>query len=407
MSALNTSPNRYMGLDVHKHYLVATGVDAQARQVYGPRRVELSRLESWMSKELSPTDAVVVEMTTNTWQLYDDLLPHVHSVTVVHPPHVALITQSQVMTDKIAALVLARLHAKGLLVGIWVPPQAVRSLRVLIAQRRKMTRLSTQAKNRLHACLHRHHLPLPQGNPFAPHQRSWWLDLPLPEAERAIVASDFETLAFAQQQIAHLEATLTALGSRDERLVALVQLPGISLISGLTILAAIGDITRFPSAKKLVGYAGLGARVHDSGQTTHTGKITKTGRKELRTVLTEAAQAAAQTHPHWQTELARLEPRLGYNKAITAIARKLLVAVWYVLHQGAPDRFAQPERVALKMLLLAYRLGKANRPARLRTSAWVRQQLDHLGIGQELTHIPLGKNKASMPLPPTACPSPG
>lgn len=406
MSAQNTSPNRFIGLDVHKHYLVATGVDAQAQPVYGPRRVELSRLESWISKDLSSTDAVVLEMTTNTWQLYDDLLPHVHSVTVVHPPHVALITQSQVMTDKIAALTLARLHAKGLLVGIWVPPQAVRSLRVLIAQRSKMSHLSAQAKNRLHACLHRHHLPLPEGNPFAPHQRSWWGALPLPEAERAIVLSDFETLAFAQQQIARLEATLTTLASQDERLVTLVQLPGISLIGGLTILAAIGDIARFPSAKKLVGYAGMGAKIHDSGQTTRTGKITKTGRKELRTVLVEAAQAAAHTHPHWQAELARLEPHLGYNKAIVAIARKLLVAVWYVLHQGVPDRFAQPERVALKLLLLSYRFGKANRPARFRASAWVRQQLDHLGIGQELTHIPLGKNKPSMPLPPP-CPSPG
>src|SRR5512135_828046 len=279
MSTPNTSPNRFIGLDVHKHYLVATGVDAQARPVYGPRRVELSRLESWMSKDLCPTDAVVLEMTTNTWQLYDELLPHVHSVTVVHPPHVALITQARVMTDKIAALVLARLHAKGLLVGIWVPPQAVRSLRVLIAQRRKMTRLSTQAKNRLHACLHRHHLPLPEGNPFAPHQRSWWLALTLPAAERAILRSDFETLEFAQTQIAYLEATLTTLASQDERVATLVQLPGVGMISGLTILAAIGDIARFPSAKKLVGYAGLGARVHDSGQTTRTGKITKTGRK--------------------------------------------------------------------------------------------------------------------------------
>jgi transposase len=407
MSTPNTTPNRFIGLDVHKHYLVAIGVDEQAQRVYGPRRVELSHLESWMSKDLTEADAVVLEMTTNTWQLYDELLPHVHSVTVVHPPHVALITQVMVMTDKIAALQLARLHAKGLLVGVWVPPQEVRNLRALIAQRTKMTHLSTQAKNRLHACLHRHHLPLPEGNPFAPNQRSWWLALALPDAERAILLSDFETLEFAQKQIAGLEATLTTLASQEERLVLLAQLPGISLISAMAILAAIGDIARFPSAKKLVGYAGMGARVHDSGQTTRTGKITKTGRKELRMALTEAAQAAANTHPHWQAELARLEPRLGYSKAIVAIARKLLVAIWHVLSQHVPDRFAQPERVARKLLLLAYSLGKANRPAKLSAAAFVRRQLDRLALGQELTDIPLGKNKASMPLPPSSCPSPG
>ena len=75
--------------------------------------------------------------------------------------------------------------------------------------------------------------------------------------------------------------------------------------------------------------------------------------------MVEAAQTAAHTHPHWQAELARLEPRLGRNKAIVAIARKLLVAVWHVLTQGCADRHAEPERVARKLLQHAYRLGRA------------------------------------------------
>jgi len=138
-------PKRFIGLDVHKHYLIAIGVDEDLNQVLGPQRVKLSYLEKWMSKTLCKDDAVVLEMTTNTWQLYEDLLPHVGSVTVVHPPHVALITRAQVMTDKIAASILARLHAKELLVGIWVPPKEVQELRALIAHRNKMTRLATQA----------------------------------------------------------------------------------------------------------------------------------------------------------------------------------------------------------------------------------------------------------------------
>ncbi|MEW6094810.1 MAG: transposase, partial [Chloroflexota bacterium] len=142
---------RFVGLDIHKHYLVAVGVDADLNQVFGPQTVRLPDLEYWMTRYLRPDDAVVIEMTTNTWQLYEDLLPHVGSVTVVHPPHVALITRSQVMNDKIAASTLARLHAKGLLVGIWVPTKEVQELRALIAQRSKMTRLATQSKNRLHA----------------------------------------------------------------------------------------------------------------------------------------------------------------------------------------------------------------------------------------------------------------
>jgi hypothetical protein len=144
-----------MGLDVHKFYLIAIAVDSNLNKVYGPRRVELSDLDTWVKKNIMPQDAIVLEMSTNTWQIHDELKPHAHSVTVVHPPHVALIVRAQVMTDKIAALQLARLHAKGLLVGIWVPPSEIRDLRTLVAQRHKMTRLKTQAKCRLQATLHR------------------------------------------------------------------------------------------------------------------------------------------------------------------------------------------------------------------------------------------------------------
>jgi hypothetical protein len=180
-----------------------------------------------------------------------------------------------------------------------------------------------------------------------------------------------------------------------------VQLPGISLINALTILGAIGEITRFPSAKKLVGYAGLGGRVHDSGQTRRRGGITKAGRRDLRTAMVQAAQTAANTHPHWKAELKRLQPRLGRNKAIVAIARKLLVSVWYVLTNEESDRFAEPELVARKLLQYAYTLGKANRPTSQSPGQYVRHHLDRLGLGADLTEIPWGAKKPR-PLPPSA-----
>ncbi len=87
---------------------------------------------------------------------------------LVHPPHVALIVRAQVKTDTRAALAQAQLHAKGLLPAVWVPPVPVREQRATVAQRAKFTRLATQAKNRLHAALHRHHRLLPEGDPFGP-----------------------------------------------------------------------------------------------------------------------------------------------------------------------------------------------------------------------------------------------
>ena len=397
---MNDSGKRYIGLDVHKHYLIALGVDEELQVVLPARRVELAHLEAWMKKALTRQDAVVLEMTTNTWQLHDELVAYAGSVTVVHPPHVALITRSQVMNDKIAASILARLLAKGLLVGIWVPPQEVRELRGLVAQRQKMTRLATQAKNRLHAVIQRHHLKVPEANPFGKSNHGWWQALPLGKLEKMNLQSDLETLEFAQKQQSRLQEEMTGIVAENEEMGRLMHVSGFGVITAVTVYAAIGDIRRFAEAKKLVGYAGLGARVHDSGLTTRSGKITKAGRRDLRVALVEAAHVVANSHPHWRAELARLEPRLGYNKAIVAIARKLLVTVWHVLARKVADRFAETEKVSQKLLRFAYEVGKENRPGHQTAAQFARERLDVLGIGQELSSIAWGSKKP-IPLPPS------
>jgi transposase len=279
-----------------------------------------------------------------------------------------------------------------------VPPQEIRELRGLVAQRSKMTRLATQAKNRLHAVIQRHHLAPPTGNPFGERQREWWLSLELGPLEKLNLESDLETLQFAERQRGRLTEIMTGLVAEHEPPGRLLQLAGFGVVTAVTTWAAIGNIQRFEDAQHLVGYAGLGARVHDSGLTTRTGRITKSGRRDLRVALVEAAQMAANNHPHWKAELARLEPRLGRNKAIVAIARKLLVAVWYVL-QGQTDKYAEPEAVAQKLLRFAYEVGKDQRAGQT-AAQFARVRLDALGLGKELTSIPWGSKKP-IPLPPS------
>jgi len=322
MTHLET-PARFVGLDIHKNFLVATGVDRDQNQVYGPIRVPIGRLETWIEKDLEANDAVVLEMTTNTWTVADALEAHVLSVTVVHPPHVALITRAQVMTDRKAALTLAQLHAAGLLPPVWVPPQEVRDLRALVAQRYKMVGLSTQAKNRLQSLLHRHRIQSPEDlDLYAEETRPWWEELPLSAIERVRMQCDLDTLTFAAQQRQRLEECLAKLAAKDARVPLLIQLPGVGLIVAMTILGAVGNILRFPSAEKLVGYSGLSARVHDSGETRRTGRITKAGRRDLRHAMIQAAHSAARTHPHWKAEMRRLEPRL-------AVCRRSLASLRY------------------------------------------------------------------------------
>lgn len=396
------TPLRFIGLDIHKHYLVAIGVNAEQEQVYGPRTVKLAELEGWIGKDLRSSDTVVLEMTTNTWETVDLLEPHVASVTVVHPPDVRLIVKARVMTDKKAALVLAQLHAARLLPAVWIPPQEVRELRALTAQRRKQVKLKTTARNRLHSLLHRRQIVPPQvkGGIFHRRMRKWWRELPLSEAEHLQAIGDFDTLLFASKQIERVERVLAKWAGADERSALLAQLPGMGLINSMTVLGAIGEIERFPTATKLVGYAGLGASVHDSGQKRSTGKITKAGRRDLRYAMVEAARHAVRFHAHWREQFQRLEVRIGRQKAVVAIARKMLVAVWHILMAESVDRHGSVEQIAAGFFAHAYRIGIANLPKGMSARQYVRTMLDRLDIGEELTRFKWGGKWVNIPPSP-------
>jgi len=391
---------RFVALDVHKSYVMVGAVDSEQEIVLHPRRVAFNGFETWISKHLRPNDEVVLEATTNAWLVHDMLEPLVGRVVVAHPYHVKLISAATVKTDKRDTLALAKLLAAKMIPEVWVPPHHVRELRALIAHRKRLISQRTAAKNRLHSILHRHNLVAPAGRPFADDNRSWWAELVLPSSEKLRLRQDWTIIEHLTGLIAEVEVELTQLSvSPDwaDQVPFLIQLPGIGLLTAMTILSAIGDISRFPSAKKLVGYAGLGGRIHASGNVHHAGSITKQGRKELRSALVEAAWITIKNHPYWLAQFQRLEHKKGSKKAIVAIARKLLVVVWNVLTAHAADRRAEPELVAKYLMNWASQHGLSNQHLGIRRPLFVRQQLDCLGIGQDLQGFKWGSTYFKLP----------
>ena len=331
---LSPSPaTRFVALDTHRHYLMVGAVDLQQHVVLTPRRFGFAAFAEWATVHLTHADAVVLEATSNAWLLYDQLQPLVSEVVVAHPQAVKLIAAARVKTDSRDTIKLASLLAANLIPAVWVPPQEVRELRALVTHRNRLVKQRTQAANRLHSVLQRHNLDPPPGTPFAVHQRERWLTLDLSPAEKLRVQQDLSLYQTLEALIQESEAELGRLSTCDpwvKQVPFLVHLPGLGVLSAMRLLAAIGEITRFPSAKHLVGYAGLGASVHQSGETTRGGRITKEGRSDLRGVLVEAAWVAVEHHPHWKAQFERLAARTGKQKAIVAIARKLLVTIWHV-----------------------------------------------------------------------------
>jgi transposase len=283
--------------------LVVGAVDSHQQIVLPPRRFGFESFRLWAAEHLGPSDAVVLEATSNAWLLHDQLESRVARVTVANPVAVKLISSARVKTDASDTLKLARLLAADLIAAVWVPPLPVRELRALIAHRKRLIKQQTQARTRLHGVLQRQNIEPPAGKAFAAGAHAWWLSLPLSPSEHLRVRQDLTLLDALAPLIAEVERELGTLSTSEQwkgSVPLLLQLPGIGMLLAMTLLAAIGEISRFPSANHLVGYAGLGARVHACGQVQRTGRITKEGRSELRAALVEAAWIASEHHPHWK-----------------------------------------------------------------------------------------------------------
>ena len=393
---------RFVALDLHKDYVMVGALDAQKRVVLQPRRVLLDQFAAWAAHHLQPTDQVVLEATTNAWYIFDLLQPLVARVVVADPAKAKAKMALPVKTDKRDTLGLAELLVTTSVPTVWVPPAPVRALRSLLAHRQRLVHQRTAAKNRLRNLLLRHHIVPPAGELFAAHQRAWWDGLELASIERLRVQQDLATIRHLEQLLKEVDTEVTQLSSQapwDAMVPWVLQLPGMGLLTTMTILSAIGDINRFPRAKQLVGYSGLGARVHASGQTHRSGGITKQGRTELRAAVVEAAWAAVRHAAHWRRQFEHLAARVGDAKAIVAIARNLLVVIWHVLTAHVADRHADVPMIARRLVRWGTRYRLATRLGVSRGTV-VRQQLDLLGLGHAVETISF--NGGVIVLPPAS-----
>lgn len=380
---------RYIGLDVHKHYVTVGGMNAQQEIVLRPRDVEMERFKTWAESNLRKTDEVVLEATTNTWDVYDTIALLVGRVVVAHPAEVKQIANSRVKTDTQDVIRLVRLLIADIVPAVWVPPVEVRELRAMISYRWRLVKMSTAIQNRMHSLLHRHNIQAPQGKIDTGENREWWEGLKLSELENLRLKQEIKTLRLIRENIVEVEKELGRLSNSErwgDQAVYLMQIPGVGIIVTMTILSAIGDIQRFESPKKLVGYAGLGAGVHDSGQKHREKGITKVGRKELRWALVEASWQAIRSNPRWRADYDELCKRKHPNQAIVAIAHKLLVTIWYLLNRKEVYKQSSEEDLAYKMLTWAWHMDK---PALngMTNQQFAKYGLLRLGKGEDVTRI--------------------
>jgi transposase len=285
-----------------------------------------------------PVTAAIESMTGARF-VHDQLELRGWDVEVADAVKVKGLAPLAAKTDRIDAWVLAELSRRELVPAIWLPDPAVRGERERARWRLHLVRHRTALKNRIHATLLAVGHPCPVSDLFGVAGRRLLAALALPEPWAADVAAALRLIDDLDEQIADCEAALRTLGADHSYVPLLRTVPGIGAVLGYTIAAEIGDITRFDSPKKLVGYTGLCPTVYQSGRRDHRAALAKNGPKYLRWALIEAATHAAR-HPVYAERYQRTRARLGKQRgpkvARVDLARRLAEAIWYMLTTNKP-----------------------------------------------------------------------
>jgi len=337
----------HLGLDLSRRRLDVCVLDERGERLAVtaalPDAAGLRELARRTAAYGGPVHAVIESMTGARF-VHDTLELHGWDVDIADAQKVKGLAPLACKTDKIDAWVLAELSRRDLVPAIWLPDPAVRGERERARFRLHLVRHRVMLKNRIHASLMSFGKPCPVSDLFGRSGREMLARLDLPEPWTENITTALRLIDDLDEEIKGIERQLRALGA-DHPYVSLLQsVPGVAWILGYTIASEIGDISRFSSPKKLVGYTGLCPRVYQSGEKDYRGPLAKNGPKYLRWALIEAAVHAA-SHPIYTEHYQRTKTRLGRSRgpkvARVEVARKLTEAIWHMLQTGS---FFSPAR---------------------------------------------------------------
>ena len=336
---------RFIGVDVHRDFCEVAVVEDGGLRSVGQVGSTPSELEVF-AESLGPDDVVAMEATANALAIARIVERHVARVVLADPKAVKRITGLRAKTDKIDAGLLARLLAAGFLAEVWTPDEATRLRRRLISRRMQLVRQKVREKNQVHAVLQRQlkRRP-PMSDVFGVKGRIWLSDQRrlMPLDEQHTVDACLRQIDFLQAEIDLVDKEIAKEVLASEDIRRLMTLPGVSGVTATAMMAAIGDVSRFPTADHLVGYLGLSPRVHQSGsEPAKHGRISKQGPGPVRGLLVEAAWHAARTTGPLRAFHQRITARRGVNIATVAVARKLVVIAFNMLRRGEDYAFARP-----------------------------------------------------------------
>lgn len=331
---------KYIGIDCHKEFCVASVLNDAGQEVgchkFKTRKDAILDFLKGFDEDKANVK-MVIESTVRWRMVYDIITEAGYSIILAHPKGVKMIADAKVKTDKVDARTLAELLRVGYIPEAHVASKNAQEWRQIVRHRDFLVKEATGFKNRIHADIREAGIDRPKdvGAPFSKKGKAWMRSL-----DMVLVSDLLDCLEALTERIKKVDHVIEKECDRSREAIRLREVPGFGSYTALTLVAEIDDIERFESAAALCNYFGIVPSVSQSGRHCSHGRITKQGSPMVRHLLEECVMVHVNCCP--DSKISRFYERkakeIGRPKAIVAAARKLLVAVFFMLKRNEPFR---------------------------------------------------------------------
>lgn len=324
---------RWVGIDLHRRRSFLTAITDEG-EVCLRRRIVNDR-EAFLELLGDPRGTHVALEATYGWEWLSDLLEDAgFELHLAHPLRTRAIAAARVKTDAVDATTLAQLLRAGLLPEAYIAPRELRDVRELLRHRVTLVAMRSALKNRVHAILAKHGVFHQHSDLFGKAGRQFLAEVKLRQAPRQRLDSLLALLDDFDREIDTTAKEIDRQARADERVKLLCQIHGIGRYTAMLIIAEIGDVRRFPTARHLCAWAGLTPTVRSSDGKARLGHISRQGSSILRWAVIEAATHVPTRGGPLRQQFERIAKRRGRKVARVAVARQILTLCYYGLRDG-------------------------------------------------------------------------
>lgn len=354
---------RVIGMDIHPESFTASALDARTGEVLWTKgKILYDQLKGWLWKNCEQHDLFVIEAGSNSFETVKRIKNAGGQAIVLETFRAGQIKKAYLKNDALDSVKLAKIYLSGLSREVWVPDETTRERRELLSGYLNTVKDASRNRCRLWAYLNGHGLHQPNGVNLTKENGFTWLmkQRDWSHSQELVIRSYIEKIRSAEGMRKAFKRQIGWEVSEDPQILKLFRLLGVSLINSFAIAAIIGDVNRFRTPKKLVAYIGLQPKVEQSGKMSRTSVTLGYGRRELRSLLVQSAHAILRSAPNdlpiarWGR---RKEFQKGKQKAVIAVARKLVVAIWYLLKGFYTNLEEVSETIRTKLLKTGFAIG--------------------------------------------------